>query len=394
MTVPDGAQPPTQPERPTPSAGRPPSRHVKVALVLGSGVRLTTEIETLLRGRLRVMVLIALLPAVGMFALDIFDTRRGGPDFLLYALQTAMIVVLLALAALLFSRRPLTHRQLRLAELTLLASVVTLFCYLQWQALAYETAPGRAGAAPTASRFTSAETTIRWALFLVFYGTFVPNSGRRCAAVVAVLALLPVALNLTFGLASGRPAPPGGWVRPDLCIPLAVAAAIAVFGSYRISSLQEQAAEARQLGQYRLLRELGRGGMGAVYLAEHTLLRRPCAVKLIRPEQAGDPNTLARFEREVRATAKLTHPNTVEVYDYGHAEDGTFYYVMEYLPGLSLQELVSRHGPLPPARVVHLFRQVCQALREAHAAGLLHRDLKPGNLLVCERGRVCDVAKL
>src|SRR5262249_9540433 len=99
-------------------------------------------------------------------------------------------------------------------------------------------------------------------------------------------------------------------------------------------------------------------------------------------------------EREVQATATLSHPNTVEIFDYGHAEDGTFYYVMEYLPGLTLEQLVQRHGPLPPARSVHLLRQVCGALSEAHAAGLIHRDVKPGNVLVCERGGVHDVAKL
>jgi serine/threonine-protein kinase len=131
-----------------------------------------------------------------------------------------------------------------------------------------------------------------------------------------------------------------------------------------------------------------------VYLAEHSLLRRPCAIKLIRPERAGDPATLKRFEREVQAMAALTHPNTAEVYDYGHAADGTFYYVMEYLPGPSLEELIKQHGPLPPERAVHLLRQVCAALQEAHAAGLVHRDVKPGNVLVCERGGLADVAKL
>src|SRR5262249_26826812 len=97
---------------------------------------------------------------------------------------------------------------------------------------------------------------------------------------------------------------------------------------------------------------------------------------------------------EVRAMATLTHWNTVEVYDYGHTEDGTFYYVMEYLPGLSLQDLVDRFGPLPPARAVHFLRQVCAALREAHGVGLVHRDIKPSNVIACQRGGVYDVAKL
>ncbi len=167
-----------------------------------------------------------------------------------------------------------------------------------------------------------------------------------------------------------------------------------MFGSHRIQVLEEQAFEAQQLGQYRLGKRLGSGGMGEVYLAEHLLLRRPCAVKLIRPEQAGDPTNLQRFEREVQAMATLTHYNTVEIYDYGHADDGTFYYVMEYLPGQNLEHLVGNHGPLPPARAIHLLRQVCRALREAHGVGLLHRDIKPSNIIACERGGVYDVVKL
>jgi serine/threonine-protein kinase len=134
--------------------------------------------------------------------------------------------------------------------------------------------------------------------------------------------------------------------------------------------------------------------MGEVYLAEHALLRRPCALKLIRPEQGGDAHFLSRFEREVQAMATLTHPNTVRVYDYGLSADGTFYYAMEYLPGLSLQELVNRYGPLPPERAVYLLRQVCGALREAHAVGLVHRDIKPANILACQTGGMYDVAKL
>ena len=109
--------------------------------------------------------------------------------------------------------------------------------------------------------------------------------------------------------------------------------------------------------------------MGEVYLAEHQLMKRPVAIKLIRPGKAGDPQALARFEREVRATAKLSHWNTIEIFDYGRTDDGTFYYVMEYLPGLSLAELVDKHGPLPPARAIHLLMQTCDALAEAHAAG-------------------------
>jgi RIO-like serine/threonine protein kinase len=150
---------------------------------------------------------------------------------------------------------------------------------------------------------------------------------------------------------------------------------------------------ASRFGQYRIVRKIGEGGMGAVYLASHELLRRPAALKLLRAERASH-DEIARFEREVRLTSSLTHPNTVAVYDYGRAEDGTFYYAMEYLEGLDLHTLVARFGPLPAARVVHLLIQVCGSLSEAHAAGLIHRDIKPANLLVCTRGGVGDIVKV
>src|SRR5262249_56283738 len=126
----------------------------------------------------------------------------------------------------------------------------------------------------------------------------------------------------------------------------------------------------------------------------HRLLKWRCAVKISGPQCGSDPERLRRFERQVQATALLSHYHTVEIYDYGHTDDGTFYYVMEYLPGLSLEELVARYGPLPPARAVHYLRQLCSALREAHAAGLVHRDLKPSNVIACCPGRLQNVPKL
>ncbi len=134
--------------------------------------------------------------------------------------------------------------------------------------------------------------------------------------------------------------------------------------------------------------------MGEVFRAHHRLLRRPCAVKLIRADQAGSPSILARFEREVQAMAKLNHPNTVEIYDYGRSKDGTLYYAMEYLPGLTLDALVRHYGVLSPARAIYLFHQVCRALREAHDVGLIHRDIKPSNIIIAERGGEYDVVKL
>ena len=133
--------------------------------------------------------------------------------------------------------------------------------------------------------------------------------------------------------------------------------------------------------------------MGEVYLAEHRLLKRPCAIKVIRPERSGDPRALDRFEHEVRATAGLSSPNIVEVYDYGRTEDGTFFYVASTV-AWSLEDLVACHGVLPPGRVIYLLRQACEALAEAHTAGLIHRDMKPANLFASRRGQRHDFVKV
>jgi serine/threonine-protein kinase len=168
---------------------------------------------------------------------------------------------------------------------------------------------------------------------------------------------------------------------------------VAVLASHVAFSLRNRVAEARRLGDYRLEELIGQGGMGAVYRASHALLRRPTAVKLLRPDIA-DAHTLTRFEREVQQTSRLAHPNNIQIYDYGRTSDGVFYYAMELLDGLDLGRVVTTTGPLPPGRVVHVLVQVCGALAEAHAIGLVHRDVKPSNVVLCRRGGEHDVVKV
>ena len=151
--------------------------------------------------------------------------------------------------------------------------------------------------------------------------------------------------------------------------------------------------EAEQLGRYKIERKLGAGGMGTVYLASHALLRRPTAIKVVKAEDAGEEG-IKRFEREVQVSSALSHPNTIEIYDYGTTPDGTFYYAMELLRGITLGQLIEQDGPQPETRVVSIMLQAAASLAEAHANGLIHRDLKPSNIMICERGGVLDFVKV
>ncbi len=160
-----------------------------------------------------------------------------------------------------------------------------------------------------------------------------------------------------------------------------------------IYGLRREARAAERLGQYELLRKLGEGGMGVVYEATHVLLRRPTAIKLLRADKLGEA-ALARFELEVRETSLLEHPSSVYIYDYGRTPDGQFYYAMEFLDGFNLDEVVGISGPLPEARVSAILVQAAHALAEAHAKGIVHRDVKPANIMLCDRGGVADTVKV
>jgi serine/threonine-protein kinase len=177
-------------------------------------------------------------------------------------------------------------------------------------------------------------------------------------------------------------------------------ALIAPLISHIITGLGREVRKAREMGSYVLGERIGAGGMGEVWQATHRFLARPAAIKLIKPDVLGAMTKeqgdvlVQRFRREAQAAAMLRSPHTIHLYDFGVTSDGTFYYVMELLNGMDLQTLVSQHGALPPARAIHLLQQACESLAEAHQRGLVHRDIKPGNIQVCRMGQYADWVKV
>jgi tRNA A-37 threonylcarbamoyl transferase component Bud32 len=245
------------------------------------------------------------------------------------------------------------------------------------------------------------------ALMLIVRAAVVPSTVRRTVAVgllcSVAMALIGYQRSLTLGVdAPAFPTRPD----PDLINRWATHYMWTILGSWGviftlatgvvsqvIYRLTDTARSAMRLGNYTLERKLGEGGMGVVYLARHALMARPAALKLLRSDRVTD-QALRRFEREVRQTSELAHPNTIRVFDFGRTPDGRFYYVMEFLDGLDLAQLVERFGPQPASRVIYVLAQVAHALDEAHRHGLVHRDVKPGNVVLCDLGGAADTAKL
>jgi hypothetical protein len=237
--------------------------------------------------------------------------------------------------------------------------------------------------------------SLAYSTFTVFARALIVPSTARRTAVACGLTFFPMTVSaFAIAVTTHQELPKPAYFLGYLLIS-AVPMLLSTAGSDIIYGLQRKvdAAKEKQLGSYTTLREIGSGGMGKVYLARHFLLSRPTAVKLLRPDRGG-PDALDRFEREVKAMSQLTHPNTVAVYDYGQSLSGEFYYAMEYLDGLNLEELVRLYGPQPAGRVADILAQVSGALQEAHERGIIHRDIKPGNIMLCRRGGMPDVAKV
>jgi serine/threonine-protein kinase len=239
---------------------------------------------------------------------------------------------------------------------------------------------------------------VSWvAVLILVFAMIAPTSPRR-TLIASLVAASMDPLGAWLASLGGRAVPPPASAFL-LFLPSYVCAVIAVVPAKALQHLGRQIREAQDLGSYRLVELLGRGGMGEVWRAEHRLLARHAAVKLVRPEVLGAAQTdsrvvLRRFEREARATAALSSPHTIHVFDFGLTDEGSFYYVMELLSGRDLESLVRDFGPLPADRVVYLLRQICHSLADAHARGLVHRDIKPANIYTCRMGLEFDFVKV
>ena len=239
---------------------------------------------------------------------------------------------------------------------------------------------------------------LSWVVVVILvYPAIAPNTvGKTFAAAFAAASMDP--LGLLIAKLRGVDIPLDTFGLLWQLVPNYLAAVLAVIPAEIIRTLGRQVSKARELGSYRLNELLGKGGMGEVYRATHRMLARPAAIKLIRPESLGSAEaarvTRERFRREADAAASLRSPHTIELYDFGMTEDGTFYYAMELLEGIDLDTLVARYGPLPYERVIHFLNQTLLSLGEAHRRGLIHRDIKPSNIHACRMGLAVDFVKV
>jgi serine/threonine-protein kinase len=236
-------------------------------------------------------------------------------------------------------------------------------------------------------------------IWVLFFAVLVPaRPNRAVVAMLASLASVPATYAILMSVGDA-PAIDAGRFLDTFVVPYLFVVVFAYIAARIIYGLGTDVRHAQEVGSYRLLDRIGRGGMGEVWRARHHLLARPAAVKLIRRAALGsDPQAtevqVVRFEQEAQVTASLQSPHTVQLFDFGEAEDGSLYYVMELLEGVNLDSLVRRFGPLEPARAVHVLRQVCHSLEEAHQRGLVHRDIKPANIVLCESALEYDFVKV
>ena len=366
----------------------------RVGMSLGSS-RFDEELRSYLQRRLRILtttvaILLCLLSGSFVVSLAADPSRSLGralvifcttfPNDALFFMTAASSI----LALLLWFRRA-GPTLLNLTD-ALFLQVLILPCLLLYARLHHFLFPGFAVVVPFLM------------LFILARAILIPSK-----AWWTVLLSLPAALGVfVIQLRAGN-----SFISPDQAfgqdhfVNMVLQNQVLLLGSIAIAAtasrvnlgLRRQSFNARHVGQYKIEKLLGTGGMGEVYVATHSLLKRPTAIKFLRPDIAGD-QTLVRFEQEVKHSSRLSHPNNISIFDYGHTAEGIFYYAMELLRGANLRRIVASTGVMPPGRVIHVLAQACGALWEAHSLDIIHRDIKPENMMLCEQGCEYDVVKV
>lgn len=365
------------------------------AVLVKGGFPLLREARPLLHGRLTAASAIISLASLLYLFLEI-AVRPG----YLIGFHVSHCLLTALLAGFLYGTMTLTLNQLRSIELFLFGFTAFFLASKEYTKLL------DALRGPDGENFLLIAASVLFYFFclVVIYVLFVPNQASRAVWMALGLSVTPLAM---FGLLNVRHPELRqvlwmllSWDRLTvLLLMMGAGALVSLYGAYAISAIREDALEARRFGQYRLTERIGGGGVGEVWKAEHGTLARPAAIKVIRVrgddgDRADVEMQLRRFEREAQATAMLTSPHTIQLFDFGTTQDGVFYYVMELLEGLDLETLVSRFGPVAPERLVHFLLGACDSLAEAHQNGLIHRDVKPANIYACKVGIEYDFIKI
>jgi serine/threonine-protein kinase len=341
---------------------------------IGDALERDEHASMVLRLRRACAVAVVAWPAFGLVDWFVVEFVHPGRLWFYLALRGAGLLPLLVSVVVVFSRRvpsPALVRWTDAGTCTILSALVSVSCV----------------------EFGGILSPLVLGVLLVLLGraAIVAERWQRAVLPIGLIAIAHPATLAALAAVDGGvaaqfrdPAALAGFALNQMF--LFGAAAITLVAGQMMWALRRQVFEARSLGRYRLRQRIGAGGMGEVWAAHHRALKRDVAVKILRPETRGDAGAIARFEREVRATAELTHPNTVRVFDYGVTEDGLWYYAMELLTGRDLNAIVTGGGPLEPLRAARLVRQAAKGLAEAHARGIVHRDIKPENLFVTSLG--------
>ncbi|MCO8121985.1 protein kinase [Stieleria sp. TO1_6] len=348
--------------------------------------RFAQSTQHLLRSRL--IAAIGLVVLVGT-AITIFGIVGGTITSVAVIIRSIVFLILAGTLYLLRFRERLSLKQLRWLELLVVAAPMLELMWILVRGTNLSVATGNHDDIDTLRAMVSTATAIHIAI----YGILIPATWQRTAAVTVTAALMPSLVVMLHEVFQDHVAVDDfmHYANPMLTLLMAM---VATIGAHIVHQVRHQAAAAQLYGQYRLTEEIGRGAMGVVYRAEHQLLKRPAAIKLIRYESATDESAIRRFEDEVQISATLTHWNTVQIYDYGRTESGDFYYVMEYLDGESVAQRLIKKGTLSLEKTISIISQTCAGLADAHHRGMVHRDIKPSNLFLAQVGGIADIVKI